>query len=79
MKVRHPGERVFELLRSREISVTAGAELFDCSRVTLSNFLHGHASVSIKMALAVKKAFGIPARELLYQQVDFDLKQATKR
>lgn len=76
----HPGEYVRQnALDPRGLSVTGAAKLVGVGRPAFSNFLNGNADVTPEMASRVERAFGIPARELLGQQAEFDAYDAEQR
>lgn len=76
----HPGEYVRQkALEPRGLSVTDAAKLIGVGRPAFSNFLNGNADVTPEMASRIERAFGIPARELLGQQAEFDAYDAEQR
>ena len=73
MKPTHPGEFVrAEVLEELQLSVTEAAEILGVRRATLSDLVHGKASLSPEMALRIEKAFGISMDTLLKMQAWFD-------
>jgi len=77
----HPGETLREdVLPEMGISVTDAAEQLGVTRSALSRVLHGHAAVSVDMALRLEKWLGVEnggrAELWLHQQTAYDLWQA---
>jgi addiction module HigA family antidote len=55
----HRGERIrTEVIEALELAVARAAEILTVRRATLSDLLHGKASLTPEMALRVGKAFG---------------------
>ncbi len=76
----HPGPWLKEeIVKPHGLTVTQVSELLDVSRLNMSLFLNGRASLSAVMALRIEKAFGISADTLLRMQAAYDLAQARLR
>ena len=55
----HPGDLIkTEIVDALGLSVSKAAELLNVRRATLSDLLHGKASLTPEMALRIEKAFG---------------------
>jgi addiction module HigA family antidote len=75
----HPGETVRRAcIQKNGLSVTDAARVLKVDRQTLSNLLNGRSGISPEMAVRLEKAFGIPAREWLMQQLDYELAEVMK-
>lgn len=72
----HPGARIKADVFPAGMSVTKAAELIGVGRPALSNFLNGKASLSTDMATRIEKAFGVPRKELLEMQAQYDASEA---
>src|SRR4051812_33740603 len=73
----HPGQYVRDqILKPKNLSVTAAAKLIDISRPGVSGFLDGHVSATPEMAARIERAFKIPAQKLLDMQTDYDAASA---
>ena len=69
----HPGEFIrTEVVEEYGLSVTEAAEILGVRRATLSDLLHGKASLSPEMALRVEKGFGVRMDMLLRMQAWHD-------
>ncbi len=69
----HPGAFIRdEILAELSLSVTEAADVLGVRRATLSDLVHGNASLSPEMALRVEKAFGIDMEMLLRMQAWHD-------
>ena len=56
----HPGAFIrIEVIDEFGLSVSAAARILGVRRATLSDLLHGNASLSPEMAMRVEKAFGV--------------------
>lgn len=73
----HPGKILEELCddikESQGLSRNAIAKHLKVTAGALSNIINGKASVSAKMAVKLKKAFGISAETWLRMQEQYDL------
>jgi len=77
----HPGEILRDdVLPELGLSVTAAARELDVTRAALSRVLHGHASISPKMALRIERWLGVErgGRAEVWEgmQLDYDLWRA---
>ena len=62
----HPGDFIkTEILDELHLSVARAAEILGVRRATLSDLIHGKASLSPEMALRIEKAFGVKMEALL--------------
>jgi antitoxin HigA-1 len=72
----HPGELIkTEIVGALGLSVAKAAELLKVRRATLSDLLHGKASLTPEMALRIEKAFGPDMDHLLRMQLAYDVAQ----
>ena len=78
--MRHPGVAVRKacIAKSR-LSVTDAARILHVDRRTLSNLLNGRSGVSAEMAVRLEKVFGIPAKDWMLRQLEYDYAQVMKR
>lgn len=68
-----PGEFIREeILDELGLSVSAAAQALGVRRATLSDLIHGNASLSAEMALRIEKAFGVKMETLLNMQAWHD-------
>ena len=72
----HPGVFIREDIIPAGMSVTKVAKLIGVGRPALSNLLNGNASLSMKMAQRIEKAFKYSSKDLMVIQVRFDEAQA---
>jgi addiction module HigA family antidote len=73
MKPPHPGDFIrTEILDELQLSVAHAAELLGVRRATLSDLIHGKASLSPEMALRIEKAFDVSMDMLLRMQAWYD-------
>lgn len=76
----HPGMTVRQdCIEQNELSVTDAARIFGIDRQTLSNLLNARSGISPEMAVRLEKAFGIPTREWLIRQLDYELAEVLRR
>jgi addiction module HigA family antidote len=76
----HPGDLIrTEVLDPLGLSVSKAAEVLGVRRATLSDLLHGKASLTPEMALRIEKAFGPAMDHLLRMQLAYDVAQARQR
>ena len=76
----HPGEFFRdEILDELGLSVAKAAELLDVRRATLSDLVHGKASLSPEMALRIEKAFGLSMDTMLRMQAWYDAQTMRRR
>lgn len=68
----HPGTKLRKALSEQGLSVTEVARRLGIGRPALSNWLNGNSSTSIDMALSVERVFGLPAKQLLEQQLEYE-------
>ena len=70
----HPGDLIkTEIVDALGLSVSKAAELLKVRRATLSDLLHGKASLTPEMALRIEKAFGPDMDHLLRMQLAYDV------
>ncbi len=70
----HPGELIkTEIIEALGLSVSRAAEVLKVRRATLSDLLHGKASLTPEMALRIEKAFGPDMDHLLRMQLAYDV------
>lgn len=73
MKPPHPGDFIrTEILAELGLSIAKAAAILGVRRATLSDLVHGKASLSPEMALRIEKAFGMPMDTLLRMQAWYD-------
>ena len=73
MKPPHPGDFIrTEILEALDLSVARAAEILGIRRATLSDLIHGKASLSPEMALRIEKAFDVSMDVLLRMQDWYD-------
>lgn len=75
----HPGARIKAEIFPPKMSVTKAAELIGVGRPALSNLLNGNASLSADMATRIEKAFGVPRKDLLEMQAEYDAFKANQK
>lgn len=76
----HPGEFIRdEILEEFGLSVAKAAEVLEVRRATLSDLIHGKASLSPEMALRVEKAFGLSMDTMLRMQAWYDAQTMRRR
>lgn len=76
----HPGRFVRDVvLEPLGLSVTGAARVLGVTRVALSRFLNGQASLSPEMAIRLDKAFGADLETLMRMQSAFDIALAKAR
>lgn len=73
----HPGLVLQEWLES--ISVTEAARKLGVTRSALSRILHGHAAISIDMALRLAEALNTSPDLWIGMQTEFDLWEASRK
>jgi addiction module HigA family antidote len=70
----HPGELIrTEIIEALGLSVLKAAKILQVRRATLSDLLHGKASLTSEMALRIEKAFGPDMDHLLRMQLAYDV------
>jgi antitoxin HigA-1 len=70
----HPGDLIkTEVIEALGLSVSKAAEILQVRRATLSDLLHGKASLTPDMALRIEKAFGPEMDHLLRMQLTYDV------
>jgi antitoxin HigA-1 len=73
MKPPHPGDFIkTEILDELGLSIARAADILGVRRATLSDLIHGKASLSPEMALRVEKAFDVSMDMLLRMQAWYD-------
>jgi addiction module HigA family antidote len=73
----HPGDLIrTEVIEALGLSVSKAAEILQVRRATLSDLLHGKASLTPEMALRIEKAFGPQMDHLLRMQLAYDVARA---
>ena len=73
MKPPHPGDFIkTEILDALRLSVARAADILGVRRATLSDLIHGKASLSPEMALRIEKAFDVSMDMLLRMQAWYD-------
>ena len=73
MQPPHPGDFIrTEILEALDLSVARAAEILGVRRATLSDLIHGKASLSPEMALRIEKAFDVSMDMLLRMQAWYD-------
>jgi len=70
----HPGDLIrTEIIEVLGLTVSRAAEILGVRRATLSDLLHGKASLTPEMALRIEKAFGPDMDHLLRMQLAYDV------
>ncbi len=70
----HPGDLIkTEVIEALGLSVSRAADVLQVRRATLSDLLHGKASLTPEMALRIEKAFGPDMEHLLRMQLAYDV------
>ena len=73
MQPPHPGDFIkTEILDELHLSVARAADILGVCRATLSDLIHGKASLSPEMALRIEKAFDVSMDMLLRMQAWHD-------
>ena len=73
MQPPHPGDFIkTEILDALQLSVARAADILGVRRATLSDLIHGKASLSPEMALRIEKAFDVSMDMLLRMQAWYD-------
>ena len=73
MQPPHPGDFIkTEILDELHLSVARAADILGVRRATLSDLIHGKASLSPEMALRIEKAFDVSMDMLLRMQAWYD-------
>ncbi len=73
----HPGDFIrTEIVEALGLTVSRAAEVLKVRRATLSDLLHGKASLTPEMALRIEMAFGPDMDHLLRMQLAYDVAQA---
>jgi antitoxin HigA-1 len=76
----HPGDLIrSEIIDALGLSVSKAAQILKVRRATLSDLLHGKASLTPEMALRIEKAFGPDMNHLLRMQLAYDVARARRR
>ena len=75
-QIKHPGSFIREkILKPRNLTISALAQLLEVNRSNLSNLINGKISLSKDMASKLESSFGISAENLLTMQLEFDSEQ----
>jgi addiction module HigA family antidote len=75
----HPGDLIrTEIVEALGLSVSKAADILKVRRATLSDLLHGKASLTPEMALRIEKAFGPDMNHLLRMQLAYDVAQVRR-
>ena len=70
----HPGDLIrTEIIEALGLTVSKAAEILRVRRATLSDLLHGKATLTPEMALRIEKAFGPEMNHLLRMQLAYDV------
>ena len=70
----HPGDLIrTEVIEPLGLTVSKAAKTLQVRRATLSDLLHGKASLTPEMALRIEKAFGPDMDHLLRMQVAYEV------
>ena len=76
----HPGDLIkTEIVDALGLNVSKAAEILKVRRATLSDLLHGKASLTPDMALRIEKAFGPDMDHLLRMQLAYDVAKTRER
>jgi addiction module HigA family antidote len=76
----HPDDLIrTEIIEALGLTVSRAAEILKVRRATLSDLLHGKASLTPEMALRIEKAFGPDMDHLLRMQLAYDVAQARQQ
>jgi len=75
----HPGDLIrTEVVGAHGLSVSKAAEILKVRRATLSDLLHGKATLTPEMALRIEMAFGPDMDHLLRMQLAYDVAKTRK-
>ena len=70
----HPGDLIrTEIVEALGLNLTQAARILKVRRATLSDLLHGKATLTPEMALRIEKAFGPDMNHLLRMQLAYDV------
>jgi len=72
----HPGELIKDELKERNLTQKELSEMTGIKPSVLSETINGKRSVSLNVAVALEKAFGIPAEVWMNLQTQYDLDSA---
>ena len=76
----HPGDLIrTEIIEALGLNVSKAADVLKVRRATLSDLLHGKASLTPEMALRIEKAFGPGMDHLLRMQLAYDVARTRSR
>jgi len=76
----HPGDLIrTEIVEALGLSISKAADVLKVRRATLSDLLHGKASLTPEMALRIERAFGPDMNHLLSMQLAYDVAKTRKR
>jgi addiction module HigA family antidote len=76
----HPGDLIgTEIIGALGLTVSRAAGILKVRRATLSDLLHGKASLTPEMALRIEKAFGPDMDHLLRMQLAYDVAHARQQ
>ena len=75
----HPGDLIrTEIIEAFGLTVSKAAEILNVRRATLSDLLHGKATLTPEMALRIEKAFGPDMNQLLRMQLAYDVAETRR-
>ena len=76
----HPGDLIrTEIIEALGLNVSKAAEILKVRRATLSDLLHGKATLTPEMALRIEKAFGPEMDHLLRMQLAYEVAKTRER
>ena len=76
----HPGDLIrTAIVEALGLSISKAADILKVRRATLSDLLHGKASLTPEMALRIERAFGPDMNHLLSMQLAYDVAKTRKR
>jgi addiction module HigA family antidote len=76
----HPGDLIrTEIIEALGLNVSKAAEILKVRRATLSDLLHGKATLTPQMALRIEKAFGPDMDHLLRMQLAYDVARTRRQ
>ena len=75
-----PGDRIrTAIIEALGLNVSRAAEILKVRRATLSDLLHGKATLTPEMALRIEKAFGPDMDHLLRMHLAYDVAETRHR
>jgi len=76
----HPGQFFRrQVIDELGLSITKAAEVLKVRRASVSDLIHGKASLSADMALRIELAFGLDMNQMLQMQAWYDAHSARKK